>query len=53
MDQNEAAYFERRADEELAKAEQASSLEARHVHETLARLYRIRLEAVAGHRAAA
>jgi hypothetical protein len=50
---SEADYFERRISEELAKAEQASSLEVRHVHEMLARLYRIRLDALVADRKAA
>jgi hypothetical protein len=53
MNRQEADYFERRAGEELLKAEKASSLEVRHVHETIARLYRIRFEALTGHGAAA
>jgi hypothetical protein len=46
-------YFERRIAEELAKADEASSPEVRHVHEMLVKLYRIRLQASAGGRRAA
>jgi hypothetical protein len=39
--------------EELAKAQQETSLEVRHVHETMAKLYRIRLAAMDDERRAA
>ena len=43
---DDQCYYERRMGEELAKARAASSGDVRHVHETLASLYRIRLEAL-------
>ena len=53
METSNTEYYERRVREELAKARAADSLEVRHVHETMARLYHIRLGALQNEREAA